>query len=129
MAPKSRTEAVAWFALALAVVGVARHYGAGLAPPELRGLVSKALGGAESLAHLAIICVLTRCAWQVVLVCAWYAWENAQVVVCSLWYIADPWPVAVGEAMCSARAGYDFGLLGAAVAAGVVGAVYRWGLR
>jgi hypothetical protein len=116
-------------AITLVAIGIARHYGADPFPPDMRGMISKALGGAESMAHLAILCVLLRGAWPVMLSTAWYAWENAQVVACSIWYIFEPWTVPVGKAMCSARAGYDFGILGAAVAAGVLGAIYRWGRR
>lgn len=128
-APLSPTERAAAVALALVVVGMARHYGASIAPDDIRGLVSKALGGAESLAHLAIICTLVRATGPVLLAAAWCAWEAAQVVACSVWYIMEPWHVPNGAAMCSARAGYDFGILGAAVAASVTFAIYRWGRR
>ena len=129
MASKSPTRVAAAVAITLVLTGFARHYGTDFFLPEMRGMISKALGGAESIAHLAILCVLLRGAWPIMLAGAWYAWENAQVVACSVWYIVDPWPVPVGAAMCSARAGYDFGLLGAAVAAGVMGVIYRWGRR
>jgi len=47
----------------------------------------------------------------------WWAWEELQVMLCSVWFIFDPWPVEPGQAMCSARAGFDIGALGVLIVA------------
>lgn len=110
---------------------VVRYYAPWLAPPEYRGLVSKSLGAAQALVYISAICLLLQ-AWlrrvvgPIMLAAAYAAWEEAQGAICPIWYIVDPWFVPQGAAMCSARTGYDFGLLGAFVAAAVVWLIYRW---
>lgn len=47
----------------------------------------------------------------------WWAWEELQVVLCSVWFIFSPWPVEPGQAMCSAKAGFDIGALGILIVA------------
>lgn len=98
---------------ALLAILFARHYGWTWAPLELRGLVSKALG---SVAALALLWLIMRglkpgddlARWAIIL----YAWHESSVVLCSTWFIFDPWPIATGQAMCSARVGFDLTALG-----------------
>jgi hypothetical protein len=121
-------------ALGLVALTVVRYYAPWLAPADVRGLVSKSLGAAQSLVHIVALCILVlhrlrRVAGPIMLAAAYAAWEDAQGAICPIWYIFEPWHVPQGAAMCSARAGYDFGVLGAFVAVGVVCLIYRWGAR
>jgi hypothetical protein len=97
---------------------LARHYGWGLVPPELAGTTSKMLGAMATLVFLALI----ACAWRsrlVWLACAYGAWEYGQTAFCTAAYLVKPWPVAPGQAMCSAWAGLDVGFVGLLFAAAV----------
>lgn len=96
-------------AMILLAVGATRHYGWALADAPMRGLASKALGAVAILCLLWIVYSLSRAAALVLL---WWAWEELQVILCSTWFAFDPWPVAQGEAMCSAKLGFDLGALG-----------------
>lgn len=110
MARLSRPEA-AGIAVALLLVAVMRHYGYVILPPELRGVGSKALGSAAALALLSGIVI----AWRhslVFLAAAYYAFEELQSLLCSLAYMLEPWPVKVGQSLCSAKAGFDLGAVG-----------------
>ena len=107
---KNRCDAVA-LALTLILVGAYRHYAWAFVPPEMRGLASKALGAAAALVLLWIIAGLVKHA-AVSLAAALWAFHETQVVVCTAWFAVEPWPVRVGEAMCSAKAGIDLGALG-----------------
>jgi hypothetical protein len=124
----------AGLALGLVALTFTRYYAPWLAPADVRYLVSKSLGAMQSLVHIAVLCILAqhwmrRVAGPIMLAAAYAAWEEAQGAICPIWYIVEPWHVPQGAAMCSARAGYDFGVLGASVAAGVVWSIYRWGAR
>ncbi len=92
-------------------VALLRHYGWEIAPPELRGLLSKALGAMAIMALVWIIDGLVR-HWAVRMVALVWTWEQMQTVICSAWYAVEPWPVPVGQAMCSAKAGFDLGAVG-----------------
>lgn len=90
-----------------------RHYGWTWAPVAIRGEVSKALGAGAALALLWLISrglkpgdSLAR--WAIIL----YAWHEASVVLCASWFIFDPWLIAPGQAMCSAKIGFDLGAVG-----------------
>lgn len=41
-----------------------------------------------------------------------YAFHEASVVLCATWFIFAPWPILQGQAMCSAKIGFDLGALG-----------------
>lgn len=90
-----------------------RHYGWTWAPAAMRGEVSKALGAG---AVLGLLWVISRglnpgddlARWAVLL----YAWHEAAVVLCATWFIFDPWPIAPGHGMCSAKIGFDLSALG-----------------
>lgn len=47
----------------------------------------------------------------------WWAWEELQVILCSVWFIFDPWPIELGQAMCSAKLGFDLGAFGILIVA------------
>lgn len=103
-------------AVLVLAIGSARHYGWSLVPPEFAGLASKGLGGAASLALLACILSL-RPSVPLAAVIAWYAWEDAQIVLCTVLYAVQPWYVETGQPMCSARWGIDIGAVGILIVA------------
>ena len=90
-----------------------RHYGWTWASAAHRGEVSKALG---AMAALALLCVISRqlgaedklARWALIL----YAWHETSVALCATWFIFSPWPILQGQAMCSAKIGFDLGALG-----------------
>lgn len=90
-----------------------RHYAWRWVPAEHAGDTSKALG---AVAALALLWLLSRelaatdrlARWALVL----YAVHEASVMLCSTWFIFAPWPILQGQAMCSARIGFDLGALG-----------------
>lgn len=95
---------------------LARHYGWGFVPPEVAGTVSKMLGAMSSLVFLGVIAyaVRSRLVW---LACAYGAWEYGLTAFCTASYLVSPWPVAPGQAMCSAWVGWDVGFVGLLFAA------------
>lgn len=98
-------------ALALLLVAAARHYGWAWFPVEMRGVVSKGLGGIEVLVLLSVAWWLIR-ARAVRIVLALWAAHEAMVVACSAWWLVSPWPVATGQPMCSHGVGFDLGAPG-----------------
>jgi hypothetical protein len=114
----NRLEA-AGLAAALLLIALARHYGYVPFPPEMRGMVSKGLGGVAILALLSAVASMWRhrLVW---LACAYWAFEELQVVLCSAAYIVEPWSVAPGQSICSAKAGFDLGAVGIMLAAVVL---------
>ena len=100
-----------WAAL-LAVMAL-RHYAWRWVPVEHAGDTSKALGAAAALALLWLLSLELTAAdklarWALIL----YAWHEASVALCATWFIFAPWPIATGQAMCSARIGFDLSALG-----------------
>ena len=98
-------------ALALLLIGAARHYGWDMFPVEHRGLASKGLGG---LAILSLIWIVYSLAKTKILlpVALWWSFEELQVIICSFAYIRWPWHVEPGQAICSAAAGINIGAAG-----------------
>lgn len=103
---------------ALLAIMAARHYAWRWVPAEHAGDASKALGAAAALGLLWIFSSglkpgddLAR--WAILL----YAWHEGAVALCATWYIFAPWPILPGQAMCSARIGFDLGALGLLVVA------------
>jgi hypothetical protein len=98
-------------ALALLLIGAARHYGWDMFPVEHKGLASKGLGG---LAILSLIWVVYSLAHSKILlpVALWWSWEELQVSLCSFAYMRAPWPVEQGQSICSAAVGLDIGAAG-----------------
>lgn len=96
----------------LLLLCAARHYGWLLADPQDIGVVSKALGACAAIALIAVIWWGHR-SLLITMVASWYAFEELQTVACSVMYLVNPWPIAPGESMCSARIGFDIGAVGA----------------
>jgi hypothetical protein len=110
-------------AAALLLVGVTRHYGWDLLDdPSQRALMSKALGGAASLYLLLTVYSLAPVSGWLTAVTLWWAWEDVQIVLCSLAYMRWPWHVDPGQPLCSAAVGFD---IGAATIVGIAFLAYR----
>lgn len=106
-------------ALALMLICCARHYLYPFVPDEVKGLVSKSMGGLGMLGLLGVVYVLRPCR-EVAVVGAWFAAENLLVFVCPLAYIAWPWPTEPHQSMCYSWTGLDMDKLGIAVCAGIL---------
>jgi hypothetical protein len=98
-------------AVTLLLIGATRHYGWAFWPDDLRSYASKMLG---ALCALALVCIITylKPSKPLFWVAAVYAWEELQTTLCSAWYMVAPWQVATGQAMCSAKLGFDLGAVG-----------------
>ncbi len=97
--------------VALLLIGVSRHYGWDFFPAELKGMASKGLGG------VAVLSLLWLLVWSqkdaaLIPLAGWWSFEELQVIICSGWYMLDPWPVREGQAICSAKADIDLGAFG-----------------
>jgi uncharacterized YccA/Bax inhibitor family protein len=103
-------------ALIVLGIGVMRHYGYVPFEPEMRGAMSKALGG---LAMVLITPLIYKAAPSraMLAVLAWWVFESLQVFLCSTAYAINPWPIATGDSICSARLDFDFGAIGIMIAA------------
>ena len=99
----------------LLLIGTARHYGYYQFPDEVAGMASKGLGAFTILCLLAM--VYQREAWPVFL---WWAWEELQVVICSVLYIREPWPVMPGRDICSALVGLELSAVGVLLVAALL---------
>jgi hypothetical protein len=91
----------------LAALLMVRHYVWDKFPVEMQGSAWKLTSALCVLGLLALLYV--RRWWPVFAV---FAFEEVQVVVCNAWFMFDPWPVPEGVAVCSAKAGIDFGAIG-----------------
>ena len=100
----SRIDLAAW----LLLLGSVRHYGWELWTPH--GVAAKMLGGVAILGLLWTV-YLIRQSRILLVVVAWWSYEELQVVICSAAYLARPWHVPPGKAMCSAYVGWDIGSL------------------
>jgi len=105
-------------ALLFLMVGALRHFLWPHFPAEMQGMVSKGCGAA------AIVFLLGFTAWRergpILLVIAWWAWEELQTVLCSALYLQEPWEVPPGQGICSAKIGLDLGSLGILIVAGLL---------
>ena len=101
-------------AAALLLIGVARNYGWIFTEPQFHGVASKALGAIAALFLLLIIWNLVSSKLLSIfsVVVGWYVIEELQTALCSVMYLIEPWPVGVGQSMCSARIGFDLGAVG-----------------
>ena len=100
-----------WAALLLTMF--LRHYAWRWVPVEHAGEASKALGAAAALVMLWLLSRNLTAAdklarWAMIL----YAWHEASVALCATWFIFAPWQILQGQAMCSAKIGFDLGALG-----------------
>lgn len=102
-----------------------RHYLYDAWPPELRGLASKALGALSILTLVWLVISLTP-RWPALTgIALWWSVEEVQVALCSFAYMVRPWPVAVGQSICSARLDLDLGAIGIVVVFWLSLYVYR----
>jgi len=122
VAHKNRSDLASLAAIMLAV-GFLRHYGWDVFPEEHQGAASKGLGGVAMAYLIFLVAGMARDRW-VWLVSAWWIWENLQVAICSFWFIASPWHIEPGQAMCSAKLGFDLGAVGMLIVA-----VMMWRLQ
>ena len=98
--------------LLLLVLAMRQHAWA-WAPVELAGVASKGLGSMAALVMLLLVYELAPVKSRLLAAVAMvYAWAETQTVICSAWYMVEPWPVAPGQAMCSAKLGFDLGAVG-----------------
>ena len=93
---------------ALLLIATLRHWGYDLFPVAARGAVSKALAAAAIIALVWIVYRL-RPSRLLLAVCAWWTFEESQVVICSALYAWRPWEVEPGQSICSAVVGLDIG--------------------
>jgi hypothetical protein len=101
--------------VALLLAMGARHYLYDAWPPELRGLASKALGAIALLTLIWVVHSLAPRSSALTLVALGWSVEEVQVVLCSFAYMHQPWPVAPGQSICSARLDLDLGAIGIVV--------------
>lgn len=112
--------------LALLAAGLMRHYGWDLFPEGTEGVASKGLGGALTALLVGIVYSL-RPSVEMAAVSLWLAWENAQIAVCSFWWVLDPWPLKPNVPMCSDRVGADLGAVGVVAAGALASWLYERG--
>lgn len=113
----------------LLLVAAVRHFGWGLVPVEMMGAAFKAGGGLAIITLIAVVFLSCKRSWPLSAVLAWWAYEEAQVTLCGLAWMVEPWPVPPGQAICSARAGVDFGALSLLVVAALALAVNSYSTR
>lgn len=111
MVRRSRSD----LAVAMLLVMAARHYLYDLWPPELRGLASKALGALSLLTLVWLVHSLAPRSSVLTAIALWWSVEEVQVALCSFAYMVKPWPVPVGQSICSARLDLDLGAIGIVV--------------
>lgn len=100
-------------ALVLLVTLAARQTLWDFAPDGLAGVASKGLGSLAALVLLLLVYELAPVKGRLLAaVAAVYAWHETQTVVCTVSYMLSPWPIQPGQAMCSAKLGFDLGALG-----------------
>ena len=94
----------------LLIVG-GRNYAWEWFEPAQRGAVSKALG---ALAILSLLLLLYRAvpSKTLGLVVLYGAFEELQTAICSIAYAIEPWEVQLGQAICSAKIGFEISALG-----------------
>ena len=113
-----RNAATASLLLAL---GVVHFYGWSLFPPDLQSQAWNVTGSFARAALLISLIWHVRDRWAL-LVGAWWLAEEAMVAGCSVAYMVAPWPVAAGDAQCSALLQFDLGRVGLACVALILAA-------
>lgn len=110
-------------ALGLVAAVLVVFYSWALVPPTVAGQWWNICGA------LARIGLLVALLWHsrgwVLLAGAWWVAEDVMVAGCSAAFMVRPWPVAPGEAQCSALLGYDLGSLGVVMGAGLAWLIVR----
>ena len=109
---RNDSSAVYRLALILLAACAALHYGWSLAPAQHQAQVWNILG---AIARIGLLWLAVRGMPSTVgIVATWWTIEELAIAGCSALYIAKPWPVAVGQAQCSALLGMDLDKVGAA---------------
>lgn len=111
-------------ALALLAPGLLLSYVWQWVPDSLAGYawnISTALMVVLLLALIAIIFSSP----EVLATCALLALLKLSVIVCDVWHMVAPWPVQLGEPMCSSRLNLPLGVVGLALGAILATAIYR----
>lgn len=121
MVRTSRSDVAAVLLVAMA----GRHYLYDAWPPELRGLASKALGALALLILVWVVHSLAPRSSALTAIALWWSVEEVQVALCSFAFMARPWPVQVGQSICSARLDLDLGAIGIVVVFWLSLYVYR----
>ena len=118
-----------WVLLTMAL----RHNAYTWFPPELRGIVSKALGGAAAVSLVVLVLALwaelrTRWADRLPLfaVAVVYLAEELQVLGGSVLYAIAPWPVEPGQPIVSALVGVQLDHVGLLVTAWLGAKLWGW---
>lgn len=78
----------------------------------MQGVASKGLGAALVLVLLSVVHRLAPPSRLLLGVLALAVWYSLQTLICSAAYLIEPWPIAPGVGMCSARLEFDLGALG-----------------
>ena len=124
---RNDSPAVYRLALILLAACAALHYGWSLAPAQHQAQVWNILG---AVARIGLLWLAVRGMPRVVVsVAAWWTIEELAIAGCSALYIAKPWPVAAGQAQCSALLGMDLDKVGAAALVLVLVAVRSYRSR
>ena len=97
----------AWILL----LGVLRNYAPALFAIQHQGMASKGLGAVLVLGLMWLLWGRAK-SRPVAIVMIWLAWEQLQIVICSAWWIYDPWVVPEGMSVCHAKTGFDIGAIG-----------------
>ena len=114
-------------ALILLAACATLHYGWSLAPAQHQAQVWNILG---AIARIGLLWLAVRgMPRSAVMVAAWWTIEEISIAGCSALYIAIPWPVAAGQAQCSALLGMDLDKIGAAAVVLVLVAVRSYRLQ
>lgn len=104
--------------------GVAAHFVWRLASTDLQGQAWNASGAAQTLVLLALVANAYR-ARPVLWVCGLLGAWQLMVAGCSLAYMAAPWPIAPGQAQCSAALDMPLGLASLWVASLLAARLWR----
>ena len=118
MGQKSRRESWA-LACELLLIVAGREFGWTFVPPELQGMASKGLGAALVLVLLSMVYRYAPRSGWLLAVLAFGAWCALDTLICSAWWMVEPWVVPPGVGICSARLEFDLVALGVMVCAGL----------
>jgi hypothetical protein len=93
--------------------------------PAQRGAVSKALGAA---AILSLLILLYRAvpSKALGLVMLYGSFEELQTAICSIMYAIEPWEVQLGQAICSAKVGFELSAIGVMLCAATLHKVCQY---
>lgn len=99
-------------AVAMLALATLRGWGWDAVPDSLKGMASKGAGGMALLAMIWLAHNLVRPSLAVAIAASVWSVGELQVVLCSVWYMFDPWFVPLGRSICSVRLDLDLGAAG-----------------